>query len=296
MVDSSGVGGRVEGRAAGVAATVARFRECFLEKIAAGEFDLPMLPEVASMVMAATQDENCDAKRLSKLIHRDASLAGNVLKLANSPLYAPASPIVSLQQAVSRLGMKRIREIALVAACQARLFKAPGHEGRLHDLFRHSIAAAFFAQELARMRRWNVEEAFLCGLLHDSGKPVLLQLLVDVQKELDVAVEEGVVDDILQEMHGAVGSRLVESWKLPARLAETIACHHAPHDAEAAGPTAMMTNVADDLAHFALGTRSVTEEQLRSHPMLAPLNLYRDELDTLIALKETVKATADAIA
>jgi putative nucleotidyltransferase with HDIG domain len=299
MVDTSSVGGRIGGGVEGAAASVARFRECFLERISAGEFDLPMLPEVASQVMTATQDENCDAKRLSKLIHRDASLAGNVLKLANSPLYAPASPIVSLQQAVSRLGMKRIREIALVAACQARLFKAPGHDHRLHDVFRHSIAAAAFAQEIARLRRWNVEEAFLCGLLHDAGKPVLLQLLVDVQKEFDLAVEEGVVDDILQEMHGAVGSRLVESWKLPARLAETIACHHAPQDAEAAGPTAMMTAVADELAHFALGTRPVTpvtEEQLHSNPWLAPLNLYRDELDTLIAMKGAVKATADAIA
>lgn len=296
MVDTSGVGGRVEGRVEGVAATVARFRECFLERIAAGSFELPMLPEVASLVMAATQDENCDAKRLSKLIHRDASLAGNVLKLANSPLYAPAAPIVSLQQAVSRLGMKRIREIALVAACQARLFKAPGHDRRLRELFRHSIAAAAYAQEIARMRRWNVEEAFLCGLLHDAGKPVLLQLLVDVQKELNLAVAEGVVDDILQEMHGAVGSRLVESWKLPARLAETIACHHAPHDAEAAAQTAMMTNVADDLAHFALGTRPVTAEQLHSHPLLASLNLYRDELATLIAMKAAVTATVDAIA
>jgi putative nucleotidyltransferase with HDIG domain len=283
-------------RLAGAAATVARFRERFLEKIAAGDFDLPMLPEVATLVMSATQDENCDSKRLSKLIHRDASLAGNVLKLANSPLYAPASPIVSLQQAVSRLGMKRIREIALVAACQARVFKVPGHDRRLRELFRHSIAAAAFAQEIARMRRWNVEEAFLCGLLHDAGKPVLLQLLVDVQKELDLAAEEEAIDDILQEMHGAVGSRLVESWKLPARLAETIACHHAPHDAESAGQTAMMTNVADDLAHFALGTRPVTREQLHAHPMLAPLNLYRDELETLIALEGQVRATADAIA
>jgi putative nucleotidyltransferase with HDIG domain len=300
MVDSSRVGGGVVGRDAGrlegAAATVARFRQRFLEKIAAGEFDLPMLPEIASMVMAATQDDNCDAKRLSKLIHRDASLAGNVLKLANSPLYAPAAPIVSLQQAVSRLGMKRIREIALVAACQARLFKAPGHDRRVHDVFRHSIAAAAFAQEIARMRRWNVEEAFLCGLLHDAGKPVLLQLLSDVERELDVSAEEGVVDDILQELHGVVGGQLVESWKLPARLAETIACHHAPHDAEAAGQSAMMTSVADDLAHFALGTRPVTEEQLRSHPMLAPLNLYRDELETLMALTPSVKATADAIA
>lgn len=296
MVDQFRDAGRVVGRLEGVAATVARFRERFLEKVAAGDFDLPMLPEVATLVMSATQDDNCDAKRLSKLIHRDASLAGNVLKLANSPLYAPAAPIVSLQQAVSRLGMKRIREIALVAACQARVFKAPGHDRRVRELFRHSIAAAAFAQEIARMRRWNVEEAFLCGLLHDAGKPVLLQLLADVQKELDVAVEEGVVDDILQEMHGEVGSRLVESWKLPARLAETIACHHAPLEAEAAGQTAMMTNLADDLAHFALGTRPVTGEQLHSHPMLAPLNVYRDELESLLALEGQVRATADAIA
>jgi putative nucleotidyltransferase with HDIG domain len=283
-------------RLEGVAETLARFRERFLEKIAAGDFELPMLPEVASMVMSATQDENCDAKRLSKLIHRDASLAGHVLKLANSPLYAPVMPIVSLQQAVSRLGMKKIREIALVAACQARVFKVPGYDRQIRDLFRHSVAAAAYAQEIARLRRWNVEEAFLCGLLHDAGKPVLLQLLVDVQRELDLGVEAGVIEDIVQEMHGAVGGRLVESWKLPARLAETIACHHAPQDAETAGQTAMMTNIADDLAHYALATKPVTEEHLHAHPMLVPLNLYRDELDALMARKESVKVAAEAIA
>ena len=34
------------------------------------------------------------------------------------------------------------------------------------------------------MRRANVESAFLCGLLHEVGKPVLLQLIVDVAREL----------------------------------------------------------------------------------------------------------------
>jgi putative nucleotidyltransferase with HDIG domain len=285
-------------RIEGVAETVARFRERFLEKIAQGAFELPMLPEVASQVMAATQDDNCDAKKLSQLIHRDASLAAHVLKLANSPLYAPTVPIVSLQQAVSRLGMKKIKEMSLVVACQAKVFRVPGYDARIRELFRHSVAAAAYAQEIARMRRWNVEEAFLCWLLHDAGKPVLLQLLVDIQKELDLGVDLSLVEDILDEMHGSVGGRLVENWRLPARLAETIMYHHRPQEARTAGQTSMMTNIADDLAHFALATKPVTpvtEDQLRSHAMLVPLNLYRDELDSLIARGATIKAAAEAI-
>jgi putative nucleotidyltransferase with HDIG domain len=278
-----------------VAETVARFRERFLEKIAEGAFELPMLPEVASMVMAATQDESCDARRLSRMIHRDAALAGHVLKLANSPLYAPTVPIVSLQQAVSRLGMKKIREMALVAACQAKVFRVPGQDARVRQLFRHSVAAAAYAQEIARMRRWNVEEAFLCGLLHDAGKPVLLQLLVEVGRELDLGVDASLVEDVVDEMHGSVAGRLVEGWHLPARVAETIVYHHRPHEAPSAAQTAMLTGIADDLAHFALQSRPVTEQELRAHPLLVPLNLYRDELDALIARKDQVKAAAEAV-
>jgi putative nucleotidyltransferase with HDIG domain len=292
MVEST----RTQGGGIGsVAETIARFRQRFLERIAAGQFELPMLPEVSTRVMSATQDENCDAKKLSDMIHRDAALAGHVLRIANSPLYAPTVPIVSLQQAVSRLGMKKIREIALLVACQAKVFKVPGFDNKVRLLFKHCVAAAAYAQEIARMRRWNVEESFLCGLLHDAGKPVLLQLLVDVQKEQKVGIEAGLVDDVLDEMHGSVGARLVESWKLPERLVETIACHHRPQDARSAGQSAMMTNMADDLAHFAVGPKTVTEAALRAHAMLTPLNLYRDELDTLIARKAGIVAAAEAL-
>jgi putative nucleotidyltransferase with HDIG domain len=162
-------------------------------------------------------------------------------------------------------------------------------------LFKHCVAAGAYAQEIARIRRWNVEESFLCGLLHDAGKPVLLQLLSDVQKEQKIGIEAALVEDVLDEMHGSVGARLVEGWKLPERLVETIACHHRPHDARTAGQTAMMTNMADDLAHFAVGPKKVTAEQLREHPMLTPLNLYRDELESLITRKNNIVAAAESL-
>lgn len=278
-----------------VAETVARFRERFLEKISAGSFELPVLPEAASRVMQATADENCDARKLAEMIQRDASLAGHVLRIANSALYAPTTAIVSLQQAVSRLGMKKIKEIALLIATQTKVFKVPGYDAQVRAIFKHSIAAAAYAQEIARRRRWNVEDAFLCGLLHDAGKPVLWQLLSDVQRELKLGVEPSLVEDVLDSMHAGVGAQLVESWKLPERLAETIAHHHRPQEASNVAQAAMMIQFADDLAHFAAGPREVTEEQLRAHPMIEPLNVYRDELDALLAKKQAIATAAETL-
>jgi len=283
------------GGIAGVAATVDRFRTAFLDKIRAGHYELPLLPESATRVLAATADSECDARKLAGMIRNDAGLAGHVLRLANSALYAPATPIVSLQQAVSRLGMKKIREIALLVATKTKVFRVPGFDASVRAVFKHSIAVAAYAQEIARLRRWNVEDAFLSGLLHDSGQPVLWQLLVEVEKELGVGIEAGLVDDIVEQMHAGVAARMVESWKLPERLAEAIAYHHRPHLAPTAAQGAMTLQLADDLGHHAVGPREMTEEALRRHPMLEPLNVYRDELDALLARKEAIAAMAETV-
>jgi len=280
---------------AATAATVERFRTCFIDRIRGGSFELPLLPESAARVLTATTDPDCDARKLAAMIRNDAGLAGHLLRLANSALYAPTTPIVSLQQAVSRLGMKKIREIALVVATKTKVFRVPGFDGPVRAVFRHSIATAAFAQEIARMRRWNVEDAFLSGLLHDAGKPVLWQLLVDVQKELGVGIEAGLVADVVDQMHAGVASRMVESWKLPERLAEAIAYHHRPDQAPTAAQGAMTLRLADDLGHHAAGPREVAEAALRSHPMLEPLNVYPDELDALLARKTAIAAMAETV-
>lgn len=263
--------------------------------------ELPVLPEVAGQVVRLTADESCDARRLAELITRDQAMAGNLMRLVNSPLYAAGVPIVSLQQAVGRLGLKRIREVALVISCESKVFAVPGHEPRVRQLFRHAIAAAAFAQEIARSRRWNVEEAFLCGLLHDVGRPVLLQVLVDLHAVCGCTFVPAAADAAIDRLHAGIGSALVQHWELPARLSETIRHHHDPLNAPTASQTAIMTALADDLAHWLLGAdapgaRAVDEAALRSHPMLAQLNLYPEELDALLARGEAVAAMVRAVA
>lgn len=271
----------------------AEMRSALVQKIEAGQIDLPVLPEVASQVITASMDESCDIRKLTTILNRDQSMTAHVLRLSNSAMYAASVPIVSLQQALSRLGLKRIREIALLISCETKVFKVAGFDLRVRALFRHSLAAAAFAQEIARARRWNVEEAFLCGLLHDIGRPVLLQTLVDLRKEMKLDVEKEAIEEASTEFHCRVGCDLAKKWELSDRLIETIEYHHDPESAPTVSRTAMMTRLADDLAHFSMGKKGIDEEAIRNHPMNVPLNMYPDELESLITRRAEIVEMVD---
>jgi len=262
--------------------------------------ELPVLPDVAGQVVTLCGQETCDAKQLAGLITRDQGMAGNLMRLVNSPLYAPPTPLVSLQQAIARLGIKRIREIALIIACEAKVFHVPGHEAWVSQQFRHALAAASFAQEIARSKRWNVEEAFLCGLLHDVGRPVLLQALIDIHARQGCTVDMPALDHAIDRLHAYVGSQLVTAWTLPARLSETIHHHHHPEAAEATREPATLTAFADDCAHWLLGadapgSRPIDRETILSHPALGALNLYAEDVDMVLAKADDIRAMIAAV-
>jgi putative nucleotidyltransferase with HDIG domain len=264
-------------------------RAAVAHRLATGQLSLPMLPRVASQVVALVGSPTTDANRLSELIHRDPALAGQVLRIANSPAYMPRMPIVSLQQAVSRLGLNVVSEIAFAASLQSGVFRVPGYETVLNLLWRHALASGAFAKEIARVRRLNVESAFLCGLLHSVGKPALLQLVNDIAKTNSMRVGPITLLALLDDLHTIVGVRIAEQWGLPKPVAASI--EHAASYAQAGGfrQEAMITFLADRLATYALEpARLGGDEGFRNTPVLADLNLYPDDVTGLLARREKV--------
>ena len=253
-----------------------------LQRFAHATVDLPMLSDSVQRVLGAASDEKVDAKALSDLIKRDPALAANVLRVCNSPLYAPPCPIVSLQQAVSRLGTRRIREIALVVSAETRVFSVKGFEHEVRALFRHSIATALFAEDIARVRRLNVEESFMAGLLHDVGIPLALQAIADAKSQAATSVrrDRDAVRRVAIGVHESAGRALAKAWKLPGVMADAIASHHGCSQTIV---TAQIVALADRLAELALGEDGATEEAVRTHPLLDALNLYPEDVDGLIA-------------
>lgn len=259
-----------------------------LERLEGGKIELPLLPTVVWEVMELSAADNVDIRRLSDLIHRDQSLAGHVLRVANSPAYMARMPIVSLQQAVSRLGTKALGEIAFTVSLQSRVFDVPGYEDEVRSLWEHAVGAATYAKEIARLRRGNVEGAFLCGLLHDIGKPVVLQALVDVQKEAGLRIAPAAASAIMEAYHTHVGSLLATAWALPPHVAESIAYHHDYLVAPTCGEAVMVTRLADCLSYHVLTPDIFDEDSVRHHPVLADLNLYPDDVEGLLARRDAV--------
>ncbi len=277
-------------------------RDNLADLIRAGRLELPVLPDAANQVISASFDEDCDLARLARIIGRDPFMTGHVLRLANSALYCAATPIDSVQQALSRLGLARIREIALLVSCESRVFKVAGFDGQVRELLHHSVAAAAFGQEIARLRRWNADEAFLCGLLHDVGKPVLLQAIVDLKARMGVKARKVLVvprediEALATEFHCDVGASLLRSWQLPQHLAEAVRFHHHPKAAPERPQNAALVRIADDLAHLALGTASLCENDLRAHPGNDPPIVLPQEMERLLARRQEIVKVLDSLA
>ena len=192
--------------------------QALVERIDKDRIDLPVLPQVAGRVMALASDPSADAARLSTLIHQDQALAAHVLRIANSPAYMPRTPIASLQHAVAMLGVNQLSEIAVTVSLKSGAVKIPGYEADIRQLWRHALASGAYAKEIARMRRYNVESAYLCGLLHAVGKPVVLKTVTTIAAEMHIPLDPSAVTSFLDGYHSRVGSLIATEWALPPQV------------------------------------------------------------------------------
>ena len=267
-----------------------------VERIDKDRIDLPVLPQVAGKVMALANDPAADAARLSALIHQDQALAAHVLRIANSPAYMPRTPIASLQHAVAMLGVNQLSEIAVTISLKSGTVKIPGHEGDVRQLWRHALASGAYAKEIARMRRYNVESAYLCGLLHAVGKPVVLKTVTTIAAEMHVPLEPSAIIAFLDGYHSRIGNLIATEWSLPPQVADAITYYGIYEQAPSHRQEAMMTCLADRLATYILIPDSFDDNTLREHSVFADLNLYPNDIDTLLGLKDKILNLVDTMA
>ncbi|MBH0203250.1 MAG: HDOD domain-containing protein [Nitrospira sp.] len=281
-----------------------QLEQALIQKIKTGEIELPLLPQSASRVMALASDPNADAAKLSALIHQDQALAAHVLKIANSPAYMPRSPVVSLQHAVAMLGITFLSEIAFTASLKVGAFQVPGYEDEVKQLWRHSLATGAFAKEVARAKRMNVESAYLCGLLHEIGKPVVLRITTTIARDkkndwakalATILDNKSHIKTLIEGYHTQVGVLIAGKWSLPKQVAEAIQYYGNYEHTSAFRQECMLTFVADRLASHLLTPEEMSEDSLRDHPVFAELNLYPQDVDKLLTTKEQVLTIVNAM-
>ena len=272
-------------------------RKYILDQLEQDKLDLPLLPQVANQVLLVSGDPNADASKLSSLIQQDQALAGQILRIANSPAYLPRSPIVSLQQAIAWLGLNMLAGIAFSVSVQSGVFNVKGYEKEVQNLWRHALTSGLYGKEIARKIRHNVENAFLCGLLHAIGKPVVLHTIIGTSKKTESNLSWAVMEQLMNECHVQVGRKLAESWKLPEPVQEAILLYQDHTYAQATSPTkgAMITCLADHIASFQLDSNLIDEDTLRTLPVVQDLNFYPEDMNALLEAQDTVHTSVECM-
>ncbi len=194
---------------------------------------MPPFPQVALRVLQLASNENVQLGKLGELISSDPAFASEVLTIANSLLYAPRYPIKSILQAIEVLGATHLQGMCLTVGVRAYLGKSLGHP-TMRMLWRHNLACAVIAQQIASAGFMDREIAYTAGVLHGIG---LLGMAVVRPREFIhlLGTHIGTAASLLEREqaifgmdHCELGKKLIQDWQLPEDFALVMSGPHGP--------------------------------------------------------------------
>ncbi|MCK9608251.1 MAG: HDOD domain-containing protein [Methylomonas sp.] len=222
------------------------------EAIESGSTALPVLPQAVGELRNALKDENRSIDAIAKQIGMDASLASQVLRVANSSYYAGLSKINTVKEAIVRLGLARVVQIATLVM-QKGLFssKNPETEQFMVKLWQHSVAVALGSEWLAKRLAFDAlaEETFMAGLFHDIGELLLFRCIEDMcEKNPALNLPQDLIHEVIIRQHEEKGAWLLKSWNLPEIYCDIAGKHHHLMTEET-GTIELMVRVADMVSY-----------------------------------------------
>ena len=200
---------------------------------------LPAIPSVAQKILALKINSDEGEQELLELVGKDPAIMSKVIGLANSPLFGTGRRILTLRDAATVLGSRRIMMVALGFAMMTSMQRQPAGQLDIQGLWLHSLSVAMTMDSIARLMPTRLrpadDEIYLAGLLHDIGFLVLDHLDPELSDRFharlaadpDCPVEQ-VETEMLETTHGELGAMLGRHWNLPVSIVTVLNHHHAP--------------------------------------------------------------------
>ena len=182
---------------------------------------LPTLPEVALKIREAVESDNSSAQQIAETLTQDASLSARLIQVANSPLYRSRNPIDDLQMAVTRLGIRMVKDLVISLAMK-QIFQATSDV--LDEHFRSTWNTAVEVAAISRMMAsavpgLNPEQALLAGLIHNIGA---LPILVMAEDDDDLFNDSDALGEMIILLQGRVGELILKHWNFPEPMIEVV--------------------------------------------------------------------------
>lgn len=182
-----------------------------------GELKLASLPELAIRVRKAVRNPRSSAHDIATIIQSDPSITGQLIKIANSPLYRTTEAIKDCQTAIARIGIENTRDIVTTLTIK-QLFKPKTRivAKQMSALWKHSTQVAAISAVIAEMMpTMNPDRALLAGLIHDIGVQAILSYVEDYP---DLIADKKILTETIEHLRGQMGALVLRHWSMPSDL------------------------------------------------------------------------------
>lgn len=191
--------------------------ESIKRELLEGKIKLPGLPDIARRVQLAINNKDYGASEIAKIIQTDIPLSGRIIQVANSPLYKGVTPVENSQSAVTRLGMKVVKNLVTSFSVR-RLYsgKSSLARSKVERLWKHSVKIGAISFTLARVTPgFDPERAMLAGLVHGIGELLILNY---AEKNTNLLKDEALYKDVIKRYQHKLGAVILKQWRFDQAL------------------------------------------------------------------------------
>lgn len=255
---------------------------------------LPPQPAVLDELQHLLTRGVSDVRVLSRTISQDPGIVAALFKVSRSAAYRRLQPLDTVEQVLQAIGIRQtcniVQAVSLMQAVPAKQ-NAKAFEAFWVRARAIAQLTMLIAEERVSVCNIFPDQAYLAGIFHECGVPVLMQRFPTYCKEMSL-YEPGRWPNLAEEDrrfnadHSVIGYLVGRHWKLPDFICDAIRYHHeiASMGNHAARTMVAILQLAVQLFHLDaradnpewLGVRDIVAEELGLH--IDALPEFTDEI------------------
>ena len=194
---------------------------------------VPSLPLTFQRINDLVSNPQSTTAQMAEAISTDQGLVTRILRLSNSSFYGLPARVDTITQAVSLIGTRQLRDLAIATAVLDLFKDIPNQVLDGKKFWEHALAVGTATRLIAAKRgERQTERHFVAGMLHDIGLVVMAQQMPEkVSANLQSAASNSQPLSVieLRELgfdHAELGGMVIEHWRLPPAMVEVASYHH----------------------------------------------------------------------
>lgn len=200
---------------------------------------LPTSPRIFARLDKLARNEDSSLDYITSLVKMDPGLSAHILRVTNSAFYGGSFKVDEIGTAISRIGFKELASILSRIVENECFYQAvPAYGITATEFADTSVDVAIISETIAKRQGFDINKAYIIGLLHQIGKLAInlyLERLDQLADLTELAGESALIpfeSELLGINHFRAGGEVLNNWKFESSITQVIKNQASPLHAQ----------------------------------------------------------------